>query len=133
MLSPSERDLIEVVHVREMNVRDEEHEEEKDGEDGRCEPKAPKPPKGLTPEEQARADALDHQCFSLRVCISMLERVNGVLVRLSPHPRNEHSDEMVQTTRVPGFIMFLPPVVTPSILFELYCGLFIPPSRFASI
>ena len=34
MLSPSERDLIEVVHVREMNVRDEEHEEEKDGEDG---------------------------------------------------------------------------------------------------
>ncbi|KAF8548053.1 hypothetical protein OG21DRAFT_814500 [Imleria badia] len=38
-------------------------------------PKAPKPPKELTPEEQARADALDIRCLSL--CIGMLERVNS--------------------------------------------------------
>ena len=35
-----------------------------------------KPPKELTPEERARADAIDVRCLSL--CIGMLERVNGV-------------------------------------------------------
>jgi condensin complex subunit 3 len=50
-------------------------------------PKAPKPPKELTPEEQARADALDIRCLSL--CIGMLERVNSVQHRFF-FPRNDH-------------------------------------------
>ena len=102
VLSPSERDLIrvvvEVVHELrdEREAQDEEREGEKEGEDvdggeddaSTSAVKAPKPPKELTPEEQARADVLDLRCLSL--CIGMLERVNGVC--LSPHPRNDHSD-----------------------------------------
>ena len=99
VLSPSERDLIRVVVevVHELRDEGEAQDEERDGEqegddDGNpsavSAPKAPKPPKVLAPEEQARADALDLRCLSL--CIGMLERVNGV--RLSSHPRNNHSD-----------------------------------------
>jgi condensin complex subunit 3 len=98
VLSPSERDLIrvvvEVVHELrdEGEAQDEEREGEKEGEDD-ANPSAvsaPKAPKVLTPEEQARTDALDLRCLSL--CIGMLERVNGV--RLSPHPRNDRSDDV---------------------------------------
>lgn len=35
----------------------------------------------MTPEERARADAIDLRCLSL--CIGMLERVNGVRRRLN--------------------------------------------------
>lgn len=35
-----------------------------------------KPAEELSPEEKARADAMDLRCLSL--CIGMLERVNGV-------------------------------------------------------
>ena len=37
--------------------------------------RAPKPPAELSPEERARADAIDLRCLAL--CIGMLERVNG--------------------------------------------------------
>ena len=37
---------------------------------------AEKPEEEKSPEEQARADAIDMRCLSL--CIGMLERVNGV-------------------------------------------------------
>ncbi|KAF8550579.1 hypothetical protein OG21DRAFT_1487659 [Imleria badia] len=84
VLSPSERDLIRVVVevVHELRDEGQEGEGEKEGEDDPSpsavmvtEPKAPKPPKELTPEEQARADALDMRCLSL--CIGMLERINS--------------------------------------------------------
>ncbi|KAF8424272.1 nuclear condensing complex subunit [Boletus edulis BED1] len=95
VLSPSERDLIRVVVEVVHELRDEREGQEDDGDEGRNigegqgddgaeddatasavrAPKAPKPPKELTPEEQARADALDLRCLSL--CIGMLERVNG--------------------------------------------------------
>ena len=39
-------------------------------------PAAPKPVSEMSPEEKARADALDVRCLDL--CIGMLERVNGV-------------------------------------------------------
>ncbi|KAG6332139.1 hypothetical protein ID866_6950 [Astraeus odoratus] len=93
-LSPSERDLIRVVVevVHELRDRD-SAEEDTPADDGETttafgEPssagatstqggprKPPKETKPLTPEEQARADALDLRCLSL--CIGMLERVNG--------------------------------------------------------
>lgn len=38
--------------------------------------RAPKPTDEMTPDEKARADAVDLRCLSL--CIGMLERVNGV-------------------------------------------------------
>ena len=90
VLSPSERDLIRVVVEVVHELRDEREGQEGEDEEGEKEgegeddaslsavkpPKAPKPPKELTPEEQARADALDLRCLSL--CIGMLERVNGV-------------------------------------------------------
>ncbi|KAF8547377.1 hypothetical protein OG21DRAFT_1479489 [Imleria badia] len=89
VLSPSERDLIRAVVEVVHELRDEGQEEEEEGEgakEGEADPspsavtavtaaKAPKPPKELTPEEQARADALDIRCLSL--CIGMLERVNS--------------------------------------------------------
>ncbi|KAF9225668.1 hypothetical protein BS17DRAFT_777480 [Gyrodon lividus] len=89
-LSPSERDLIRVVVEVVHELRDSgevEEEAEKDAaEDGettsfggspsatKIAPKGPKP-KELSPEDQARADAVDLRCLSL--CIGMLERVNG--------------------------------------------------------
>ncbi|KAF9234460.1 nuclear condensing complex subunit [Melanogaster broomeanus] len=91
-LSPSERDLIrvvvEVVHeLRDSGEVEEEVEKDAAG-DGEtpsfsgtpsatptAAPKPPKPPKELSPEDQARADAVDLRCLSL--CIGMLERVNG--------------------------------------------------------
>ena len=88
VLSPSERDLIRVVVEVVHELRDEregqdedEDDGDKDGEDDASPstvkaPKAPKPAKELTPEEQERADELDLRCLSL--CIGMLERVNGV-------------------------------------------------------
>lgn len=101
VLSPSERDLIrvvvEVVHELrdEHEGQDEEGDGEKEGEDDASPsavkaPKAPKPAKELTPEEQERADELDLRCLSL--CIGMLERVNGV--RRSLPRRNDHSHVM---------------------------------------
>ena len=111
VLSPSERDLIRVVVEVVHELRDEGEEEEGDkdkdaeddgdgdGDDGNEDlastsvveaPKAPKPPKELSPEEQARADALDVRCLSL--CIGMLERVNGV--RRLVCPQSHHSRMM---------------------------------------
>ena len=94
VLSPSERDLIRVVVEVVHELRDEREGEEGEGEgeddaspSTATAPKAPKPPKERTPEEQERADALDLRCLSL--CIGMLERVNGV--RRSRFPRNDHS------------------------------------------
>ena len=43
----------------------------------------------MSPEEQARADAVDVRCLSL--CIGMLERVNGVRSRLLSPTLNSHS------------------------------------------
>ncbi|KAF9234461.1 nuclear condensing complex subunit [Melanogaster broomeanus] len=91
-LSPSERDLIrvvvEVVHeLRDSGEVEEEVEKDAAGEGeapsfsgtpsatATAAPKPPKPPKELSPEDQARVDAVDLRCLSLRVC--MLERVNG--------------------------------------------------------
>lgn len=104
VLSPNERDLIRVVVEVVHELRDErdgeegeDGEREKDGEgegeddDGNEDdadlsavkaPNAPKPPKELNSEEQARADTLDLRCLSL--CIGMLERVNGVRRPLCP-------------------------------------------------
>lgn len=42
---------------------------------------ANKPEVEKSPEEQARADAVDMRCLSL--CIGMLERVNGVSILTS--------------------------------------------------
>ncbi|KAI6040837.1 nuclear condensing complex subunit [Pisolithus marmoratus] len=96
ILSPNERDLIrvvvEVVHeLRDRDAADEDAEAEKErteaatafGEIPSAGPsstqggsrKPPREPKPPSPEEQARADALDLRCLSL--CIGMLERVNG--------------------------------------------------------
>ncbi|KAF8553549.1 hypothetical protein OG21DRAFT_1220153, partial [Imleria badia] len=89
VLSPSGRDLIRVVVEVVPELRDEAQEGEEGGggkvaeEGGEDDAspsaiavaKAPKPPEELTPEEQARADALDLRCLSL--CIGMLERVNS--------------------------------------------------------
>jgi condensin complex subunit 3 len=100
VLSPSGRDLIRVVVEVVPELRDEAQEGEEGGggkvaeEGGEDDAspsaiavaKAPKPPEELTPEEQARADALDLRCLSL--CIGMLERVNSV--RLYLFPRNGH-------------------------------------------
>lgn len=100
MLSPNERDLIRVVVevVHELRDRDATYEEA-EGDKGAAEDgetatafgdipsggapstqggprKPPKEAKPLSPEEQARSDAVDLRCLSL--CIGMLERVNGV-------------------------------------------------------
>ncbi|KIJ59925.1 hypothetical protein HYDPIDRAFT_99639 [Hydnomerulius pinastri MD-312] len=90
-LSPNERDLIrvvvEVVHELRDSGEVEEELEKEAADDGETTsfgetpsaanpaPKGPKPPKVLSPEDQARADAVDLRCLSL--CIGMLERVNG--------------------------------------------------------
>ncbi|KAI0266182.1 nuclear condensing complex subunit [Gloeopeniophorella convolvens] len=87
-LSSSERDLIrivvEVVHeLRDAND-DDENELMADDPDTTVDgsataapraPRGPKPPGEMTPEERARADAMDVRCLDL--CIGMLERVNG--------------------------------------------------------
>ncbi|KAJ3556048.1 hypothetical protein NM688_g2240 [Phlebia brevispora] len=90
-LSPNERDLIRVVVevVHELRDNSEEDEVAKDisGADDTAAsiPETPmtektvrpaqKPEEEKSPEEQARADAVDMRCLSL--CIGMLERVNG--------------------------------------------------------
>ncbi|KAI0073109.1 ARM repeat-containing protein [Panus rudis PR-1116 ss-1] len=85
-LSPYERDLIRVVVEVIHELRDQTDEEEPIKDDGettfgetpatiKTVRPAAKPVAERTPEEQARADAMDLRCLSL--CIGMLERVNG--------------------------------------------------------
>ncbi|KAJ8457735.1 hypothetical protein ONZ51_g11351 [Trametes cubensis] len=94
VLSPNERDLIrvvvEVVHeLRDPSDPDAEAEAEAamkgDVDDAETEmgsprrpqrpAQLPKPATEMSPEEKARADAVDLRCLAL--CIGMLERVNG--------------------------------------------------------
>ncbi|PSR90834.1 hypothetical protein PHLCEN_2v4803 [Hermanssonia centrifuga] len=90
-LSPSERDLIrvvvEVVHeLRDPSDEDEPVRDTSGADDAettigetpmtaRTVRVGPKPATEMSPEERARADAIDLRCLSL--CIGMLERVNG--------------------------------------------------------
>ncbi|KAG1848357.1 nuclear condensing complex subunit [Suillus tomentosus] len=89
ILSPNERDLIQVVVevVHELrDVSDEEEALKEPADDGETNfgeipmpthtaPKGPKPSEDMSSEERARMDAIDLRCLSL--CIGMLERVNG--------------------------------------------------------
>ncbi|KAH9837531.1 nuclear condensing complex subunit [Rhodofomes roseus] len=91
VLSPNERDLIrvvvEVVHeLRDPSEPEEDNPQVNDGESElaktpatvRVRPQGfglPKPESEMTPDERARADAIDLRCLAL--CIGMLERVNG--------------------------------------------------------
>ncbi|KAH8101082.1 nuclear condensing complex subunit [Cristinia sonorae] len=88
-LSASERDLIRVVVEVVHELRDSGLDEERDqsgpddnetnfGETPATQKTVralPKPTSELSPEQKARADAIDLKCLSL--CIGMLERVNG--------------------------------------------------------
>ena len=96
VLTPDEKDLIRVVVevVHELRDPGDEDGEEKgdvtaDADESMTEmgspkkqnlrlPQPPKPVSEMTPEEKARADAVDLRCLAL--CIGMLERVNGVSV-----------------------------------------------------
>ncbi|KAH9922432.1 nuclear condensing complex subunit [Fomitopsis serialis] len=80
VLSPNERDLIrvvvEVVHeLRDPSEPEEDVPQVNDGEVSLPRRPRPCPESEMTPEERARADAIDLRCLSL--CIGMLERVNG--------------------------------------------------------
>lgn len=94
VLTPDEKDLIRVVVEVVHELRDPQDEDadkadvSADLDESMTEfgsprrpqraPQLPKPIAEMTPEEKARADAVDLRCLAL--CIGMLERVNGASV-----------------------------------------------------